>query len=97
MSNVFLVRSGALVTPLLARCGVAGAQRDRVRDFAAAGGIPCDVRDIAFSELEEADEVFLANSLIGLWPVVALGARQWPVGPLTRRFQAEIAADDAKA
>jgi len=97
MSNIFLVRSGALVTPLLTRCGVAGAQRDRVRDLAAAGGIPCDVRDIPFPELEEVDEVFLANSLIGLWPVVALGEHRWPVGALTRRFQAEIAADDAKA
>ena len=97
MSNVFLVVAGAIVTPLLTRCGVAGAQRDRIRDLSAAGGITCDVRDIAFAELEEADEVFLANSLIGLWPVVALGTRQWPVGKLTRRFQEEIAADDAKA
>ncbi|QJR11122.1 Aminodeoxychorismate lyase [Usitatibacter rugosus] len=97
MSNVFLVVAGALVTPLLTRCGVAGAQRDRVRDLAAAGGITCDVRDVAFAELEEADEVFLANSLIGLWPVVALGEKKWPVGSLTRRFQSEIAADDAKA
>ena len=96
MSNVFLVLGGAIRTPSLTRCGVSGAQRDRIHDLALSNGIAFDVRDIPFGELSDADEVFLANSLIGLWPVVAFGARQWPVGPLTRRFQAEIAADDAK-
>ncbi len=95
MSNVFLVLGASLSTPELARCGVAGAQRDRIRDLAAAAGIACEVRDIAFAELQGADEVFLANSLIGIWPVVALESRAWPVGPVTRRLQGLLEADDA--
>jgi 4-amino-4-deoxychorismate lyase len=96
MSNVFAVFGSTIVTPALNRCGVAGAQRDRIRDFASAGKLACDVRDVPYGELEEADEVFLTNSLIGIWPIVALGERTWPVGPLTQRFQALIEADDAK-
>ena len=95
MSNVFLVRHRALATPDLSRCGVAGAQRERVIDFVRAAGIACDVRDIAPDEVLEADEVFLTNSLIGIWPVASLGERLWTAGPLTRRLQALIEADDA--
>ncbi|APV52487.1 aminodeoxychorismate lyase [Betaproteobacteria bacterium GR16-43] len=97
MSNVFLVIAGALHTPALTRCGVSGAQRDRIRDLALSQGIAFDVRDIPFGELREAEEVFLANSLIGIWPVVVLDNQAWKVGPLTRRLQALLAEDDAAA
>jgi len=95
MSNLFLVRDGTLATPDLARCGVAGAQRERVRELAAGAGIACVVREIAFTEVAQADEVFLTNSLIGLWPVAALEARQWTPGPVTRALQALVEAEDA--
>lgn len=95
MANVFLGIGDRLVTPALTRCGVSGAQRARVLDFARAEGIACEVRDVDFGELEGASEVFLANSLIGLWPVVALDAWRWPPGALARHLQRRIEADDA--
>ena len=96
MSNVFLVSHGIVVTPGLTRCGVAGAQRERVLDIARALGCACEVRDVAFEELARADEVFLTNSLIGLWPVAALEGTSWHPGPLTRRLQEQVEADDAR-
>ncbi len=95
MSNVFLVSAGILATPGLERCGVVGAQRERVRDLAGRAGIACAVRDLSFAELEDADEVFLTNSLIGVWPVAAFGKRRWAPGPVTRAMQALVEADDA--
>ncbi len=95
-SNVFFSRAGVLVTPVLTRCGVEGAQRGRVLTLAQAEGIACGVRDAGFDELELADEVFLTNSVIGVWPVAALGERRWPPGPLARRFQSLIGEDDAR-
>lgn len=95
-SNVFFARGGTLVTPALTRCGVEGAQRGRILALAGAEGIACEVRDAGFDELELADEVFLTNSVIGVWPVVALGERRWPPGPLARRFQQLIGEDDAR-
>lgn len=47
--------------------------------------------DISYAELLQADEVFLCNSLYGIWPVTALAERVWPVGPLTRKLQAVVA------
>ena len=95
MSNVFLVKGGQAATPSLARCGVIGAQRERVRELLSGEGVECAQRDIAFEELIAADEVFLTGSLIGAWPVAAFGERRWIPGPVTRRVQALIDSHDA--
>ncbi|MGE0357815.1 MAG: aminodeoxychorismate lyase [Burkholderiales bacterium] len=96
MSNVFLVSRGRLATPLLTRCGVEGAQRARVLDLAGAAGVACEVRDVAFAELRDADEVFLTNSVIGLWPVAALDGWRWAPGPVALRLRRLIEEDDAR-
>ena len=97
MSNLFIVAGGRVATPDLARCGVVGAQRERVREGLRGEGIECEMRDVRWDELMAADEVFLTNSLIGAWPVARLETRRWGVGPVTRRVQRLIAADDARA
>ena len=97
MSNVFAVADGKLVTPRLDRCGVIGAQRERVKDIAHREGIPCEERELRWDQLKAADEVFLTNSLIGLWPVARFDERRWDVGPIARLLQARIAAEDARA
>jgi len=94
MSNVFIVRGGLAATPDLSRCGVIGAQRERVRDLLEAEGLDCIVRDVPRPELEDADEIFLTNSLIGIWPVSRLGERRWQPGPVTRRVQSLVERDD---
>ncbi|MBK6982682.1 MAG: aminodeoxychorismate lyase [Betaproteobacteria bacterium] len=97
MSNVFLCLDGRLVTPALSRCGVNGAQRERVLDLARAGSIRCEVRDVAFDELARADEVFLTNSVIGIWPVASFDDRRWEPGAMTRRMQRLVEDDDARS
>ena len=86
-SNLFLVKDGVLLTPDLSRCGVAGVMRAELLAQAEAQGLHCDVRDIGLDALLQADEVFLCNSLYGIWPVRALQRHQWSVGPLTRKLQ----------
>ncbi len=86
-SNLFLIRDGVLLTAELSRCGVAGVMRAEVLAQAGNIGIPVQVRDIALVELLEADEVFLCNSLYGIWPVCGFEGHGWPVGTLTRKLQ----------
>jgi len=95
MSNVFLTIGAVLVTPAITRCGVSGAQRERIIEIAGKGGVACEVRDVAFDELRGAGEVFLANSLIGIWPVVALDDWRWAPGPVARHMQRRIGEEDA--
>lgn len=87
-SNLFLVRDGVLLTAELSRCGVAGVMRGALLEQAQRLGIPVQVRDIAFDELQQADEVFVCNSVYGVWPVRGIAALNWSPGPLTRKLQA---------
>src|SRR5690606_17051552 len=87
-SNLFLVRDGALLTADLSRCGVAGVMRAELLAQAQSQGMTVEVRDIDYAELLAADEVFLCNSLYGVWPVRGLGEHGWSLGPLTRKLQA---------
>jgi len=89
-SNLFLVRGGMLLTPELSRCGVAGVMRAEILAQAEHAGIPAQVRDIDPGELPEADELFVCNSLYGIWPVRHFDGRDWSVGPLTRKLQALV-------
>jgi len=87
-SNLFLVRGGVLLTADLSRCGVAGVMRSALLQQAKTLAIPVQVRDLPFNELERADEVFVCNSVYGVWPVRGFAALNWSPGPLTRKLQA---------
>ncbi|MEB0047653.1 MULTISPECIES: aminodeoxychorismate lyase [unclassified Pseudomonas] len=86
-SNLFLVRNGVLTTADLKRCGVAGVMRAELLFQAESSGITTQITDITLEQLQWADEVFVCNSVYGVWPVRAYAALSWPVGPLTRKLQ----------
>lgn len=86
-SNIFIVKDGTLMTPNLTRCGVSGVQRERVIDWAALNGIPCQTVNIALEELLLADEIFLVNSVIGLWPVREMPGYQCDHHPVALAVQ----------
>lgn len=91
MSNVFIVRGGRLATPRIDLCGVAGVMRRVVLREAARAGIDAEEDTLTERDLQQADEIFLTNARIGIWPVRALGERSLPVGPITRRLQQHLA------
>lgn len=90
MSNVFLVTAGALVTPLLDRCGIRGVVRTQVMRLAAESGVTVAESRVRLDELWQAEEVFLTNSVIGIWPVKTLEQSQYSAGPVTKRLQEAI-------
>jgi 4-amino-4-deoxychorismate lyase len=92
MSNVFIVEGSRLRTPRLDGCGVAGVMRRVVLREAASAGIPVQECILGAEDLRSADELFLTNARIGIWPVRALDGRAMPPGPVTRRLQQIIAA-----
>ena len=87
MSNLFWVEQGRLLTPLLEGCGVRGIQRERVIEVAQAMGVETVETRLSPERLCAADELFLTNRIIGLWPVRQLDAQHWKApGPLTTRL-----------
>jgi 4-amino-4-deoxychorismate lyase len=86
-SNLFMLRGNILYTPSLTRCGVAGMQRDRVMDWAKQHGVACKVADFRIEELVQADEIFLVNSVFGLWPVRELAGYRRTTHPASWKIQ----------
>ena len=91
MSNVFIVKNGILFTPSLAHAGVAGVMRDFVLRTADAAGLVVHIAaPFPLDMLTNCDELFVCNSVIGIWPVTSFESQHWPVGPITKRLQALI-------
>jgi 4-amino-4-deoxychorismate lyase len=91
MSNIFAVQDNMLFTPGLSLCGVAGVMRKTVINIAKDLGLPVYEKDFTKSELEMADELFLTNSLFGIWPVKQIfKTRFTKVGAVTKQLQKEI-------
>jgi 4-amino-4-deoxychorismate lyase len=95
MSNLFIVERGALITPDLARCGVAGVTRERLIQSAAAHGLNCLVDAIDQERLMRSDEVLLVNSIIGVWQIASLGDRNWMPGMLVQHARKWLADETA--
>ena len=82
-ANLFFVLDGRLVTPALARCGVAGVARAQVLIQHA----DTLVRDVWPAELEQASELMLTSSVRGVQPVCRLDDKIAAPGPVTRALQ----------
>ncbi len=90
MSNVFLVQDHCLRTPDLGNCGIAGIARERILELARSHDIRCAVAATRPQDLLDADEVFVCNSVNGIWPVRSLENRRWFPGELTRFFAHQL-------
>ncbi len=92
MTNVFASPAeGQLVTPDLTLAGVAGVTRRHILERAREAGLAVQVRAFTLDELLESREVFVCNSIAGVWPVRRIEYRSYAVGPLTRRAAGWIA------
>ncbi|MCQ8128256.1 aminodeoxychorismate lyase [Methylomonas rivi] len=87
MSNLFFAKAGILHTPLLVNCGIEGILRQIVIEFAIRYGLGLAENHFNKQDVLEADEVFVTNSVIGVWPVKQLENQCFDVGRITRDIQ----------
>lgn len=76
-SNVFIVKDTIIKTPDLNLAGVAGVMRDFILSKANEIGVSCEIMRLSLTDIEQADEVFVSNSIIGLWPVKRFQTTQY--------------------
>lgn len=69
VSNIFLISQGKLLTPSLRSGPLPGITRKTVIELAPALGLEVSEREIKLSELMEAEEAFLTNSLREVVPL----------------------------
>ncbi len=90
-SNIFLASAGKLYTPDLSRAGVAGIMRSWLIKQFASEQIDVEINCIPRAQLEEITEMFICNSVFGIWPVTQLvladKAVKLPSGPFTLQAQ----------
>lgn len=91
--NIFCVIDGQLITPMLDGSGVNGVLRTLIeQQLAPQLGLVFSEQKLTLSDLASASEVFVGNSVRGIWPVTSallLDAThlRWPAGPLSYKLQ----------
>lgn len=88
MSNVFFVIAGVLHTPDLAQSGIAGITRQRILAHAAHRGLVARIGHYTLDDLLAADELFVCNSVVGVWPVRQFNGRPLKRGSVTAALAA---------
>jgi 4-amino-4-deoxychorismate lyase len=92
MTNILGCLDGTLLTPSLAQAGVAGVMRSYLVEQARLENIEVAEVEISADAFKRCDEIFVCNSVAGIWPVVAWDERRYPIGPVTRRLKARVDA-----
>lgn len=76
--NIFVVHNGALLTPRLDDCGVAGTRRRLIIErWAPSIGLNVQEANLSLSDLQVADEVFYSNSLQTVRPIARVAHQRW--------------------
>ena len=72
--NIFIISAGEVLTPDLARCGIAGTRRQLLIDRILPGlGSEAEVCNLSWDQVKTADAVVITNAVMGIAEVVAIG------------------------
>lgn len=90
MSNVFAVRDNVLYTPGLERSGINGVIRNQVLNIARDENIKIETTRLTLNDLYSMDEIFVTNSIIGIWPVSMIEQQPYPVGEMSKAMHNKL-------
>jgi len=91
-SNVFWFKDGCLCTPALDHAGVEGTYRQAI--LAEMATQTTFIESFTAKHLLAADEVFMANSLMKIVPVVRIDRQTFAIGPRTKKLQSLMQAKE---
>jgi len=87
-TNIFIIKGDMLLTPRLNRAGVRGVMRDYILDnICPLLMLQAKEAIICLDDLINANEIFVCNSICGIWPVTAIDVRHYDVGNVTLAIQ----------
>jgi len=90
MSNIFWVTNNQLFTPDLSNCGVEGVTRSIILRLAEELQILTTIGNFMMKDLLAADEIFISNSVFGVYPVKSVGDSQKQPGSITKLFMSKL-------
>ncbi len=77
MSNLFVRLNNSWLTPDLSECGVAGIIRQYILENQKLLGLDINTGIVSIEQLFKAKEIFLCNSIIGIWPVKQIDTQHY--------------------
>jgi branched-chain amino acid aminotransferase len=86
-ANVFMVKDGAVFTPIANGTFLSGITRARHMENMREGGIPIYEKVLSFADFETADEVFLSGNMSKITPVKAFEDTDYQIGPIARSLR----------
>ncbi|MFA0076726.1 aminodeoxychorismate lyase [Vibrio artabrorum] len=90
MANLFWRKGQTIHTPQLTQSGVAGVMRKQVLTALNQAELSVTIGDYSLSQLMQADEVFITNSILGVAPVTRISNTQFTIGSVTRSLQGQL-------
>ena len=84
-ANVFMVKDGAVFTPIPNGTFLAGITRARHMSNMRADGMEVHETVLTFADFAAADEVFMSGNMMKVTPVTAFEDTNYQIGPVTRR------------
>ncbi|AZV76860.1 branched-chain amino acid aminotransferase [Parasedimentitalea marina] len=86
-TNIFMVRDGAVFTPIANGTFLSGITRARHIANLRADGVTVHETVLGYADFEAADEIFLSGNMSKVTPVTAFDNRQYQIGPVTKRVR----------
>lgn len=86
-ANVFMVKNGAVFTPIPNGTFLAGITRARHMSNLRADGIEVHESVLSFGDFADADEVFLSGNMMKVTPVTGFEDKSYQIGPVTRHVR----------
>ncbi|MFV0449665.1 MAG: aminodeoxychorismate lyase [Vibrio sp.] len=86
-ANIFWLKGTTLYTPSLKNAGVAGVARRNILEYARHLSLKVVKGDFELDHLDNAEEVFISNSLLEVAPVVQISEHKYSIGQQTLRIQ----------
>jgi 4-amino-4-deoxychorismate lyase len=91
MTNLFYIKDHAVYTASLEQSGIAGIVRDLIIQIARQHQLKAEELNYTLDQLLTAEEIFVCNSIIGIWPVNQIEQIAFRCGPITQKIQQWLA------
>ena len=90
MSNIFCIMDKTLYTPDLSLSGIKGIVREKIINLSDKLGLKIEIKKITLDFLLNAEEIFMCNSLIGIWPVNSIDEKLFLEHKETQRIKNKL-------
>ena len=84
MSNIFGIKKNIFYTPLIQFSGVEGVMRNVILKLLKKRKEKYKIKKITMKELLSFDEIFICNSIFGIWSVRQISNKKFPFGKKTQ-------------